>query len=162
MEPAWTFDEVRPGIRPCRAPHPRPTMASMRAADLADEPDRLRIVIVDADDLVRESLTGLLGIGRRLSVVGAAGEAAGALDLIRALRPDVVVVDPRLPELSHGLEFIQRAKAAAPGVAVLVIGSPDVVERAAASDGVDGCVRKTFRPDDLTAAIIAARRRAGH
>jgi DNA-binding NarL/FixJ family response regulator len=118
----------------------------------------LRIVLVDSDDLVRESLTGLLAIGRRLQVVGAAGEAAHALRLVGTLQPDVVVVDPRLPELSSGLEFIAQAKRLAPDATVLVIGSPDVVERAAASGVVDGCARKTFKPDDLTAAIIACRR----
>jgi DNA-binding NarL/FixJ family response regulator len=127
---------------------------------LAGPTEPLRIVLVDPDDLVRESLTGLLGIGRRLQVVGAAGETAQALHLVGTLQPDVVVVDPRLPELSNGLEFIQQARRLAPGAAVLVIGSPDVVERVAVSGVVDGCVRKTFKPDDLTAAILACRRDA--
>jgi DNA-binding NarL/FixJ family response regulator len=126
---------------------------------LTGPPEPLRIVLVDSDDLVRESLTGLLGIGRRVQVIGAAGETAHALRLIGTMQPDVVVVDPRLPELSSGLEFIRQAKRVAPSAAVLVIGSADVVEQAAASGGVDGCVRKTFRPDDLTAAIVAAGRR---
>jgi DNA-binding NarL/FixJ family response regulator len=117
----------------------------------------LRVVLVDSDDLVRESLTGLLAIGRRLQVVGAAGETAHALRLVAALQPDVVVVDPRLPELSSGLEFIGQAKRLAPAATVLVIGSPDVVERAAQSGVVDGCMRKTFKPDDLTSAILACR-----
>ncbi len=120
----------------------------------------LRIVLVDSDDLVRESLTGLLGIGRRLRVVGAAGDRAEALRLVRAMQPDVLVVDPRLPELASGLEFIAEARRLAPTVAVLVIGSAEVVERAAASLGVDACARKTFKPDDLTAAILACRRDA--
>jgi DNA-binding NarL/FixJ family response regulator len=117
-----------------------------------------RIVLVDSDDLVRESLTGLLGIGRRVNVVGAAGETEHALRLVGAMQPDVVVVDPRLPELSSGLEFIRQARRLAPRAAVLVIGSADVVAQAAAGVGVDACVRKTFRPDDLTAAILACRR----
>jgi hypothetical protein len=41
---------------------------------------------------------------------------------------------------------------------VLVIGSPDIVEQVAAGGVVEACVRKTFRPDELTAAIIACRR----
>jgi DNA-binding NarL/FixJ family response regulator len=126
----------------------------------ASQPERLRVVIVDADDLVRESLSGLLGIGRRVNVVGSAGDTDQALRIVQALQPDVVVVDPRLPELASGLDFIQRVKALAPDAAVLVIGSADIVERAAASAAVDGCCRKTFRPDDLTAAILAAGRRA--
>lgn len=118
----------------------------------------LRIILVDSDDLVRESLTGLLGIGRRVQVVGAAGETGHALRLVGTLQPDVLVVDPRLPELQAGLAFIEQARRLAPAAAVLVIGSADIVEQAAARVGVDACVRKTFRPDDLTAAIFACRR----
>ncbi len=124
---------------------------------LAGRAAPLRIVLVDSDDLVRESLTGLLGIGRRVKVVGAAGETGHALRLVGAAQPDVVVVDPRLPDLPAGLDFIEQARRLAPRAAVLVIGSADVVERAATCDGVDACVRKTFRPDDLTAAILACR-----
>ena len=120
----------------------------------------LDVVIVDSDDLVRESLARLLGIGRRVRVVGAAGETAGALRLVQLLQPDVVVVDPRLPEMASGFDFINRVRDLVPGTAVLVIGSADVVEQANASGGIDGCVRKTFRPDDLTAAIVACRRHA--
>jgi DNA-binding NarL/FixJ family response regulator len=127
---------------------------------LADRTEPLRIVLVDSDDLVRESLTGLLGIGRRVRVVGATGDPDQALRLVGTLQPDVVVVDPRLPELSSGLEFIRQARHLAPRTAVLAVGSADIVEQAAARGEVDGCVRKTFRPADLTAAILACRRSA--
>ena len=63
----------------------------------------LRVLVVDADDRVRESLAGLLAIGDRVLVVGSAGQAATALALVREHRPDVVVVDPRLPEVDGGL-----------------------------------------------------------
>ena len=129
-------------------------------APLAGTPQPLRVVIVDSDDLVRESLSGLLGIGRRVRVVGDAGEAAVALRLIGTTQPDVIVVDPRLPDVASGFEFIGRARRLAPGAAILVIGSAEVVDQAALRYGIDGCVRKTFRPDDLTAAIVAAGRRA--
>jgi DNA-binding NarL/FixJ family response regulator len=125
-----------------------------------DQADPLEIVIVDPDDLVRESLIRLLSIGRRVRVVGAAGETRGALRLIEALQPQVVVVDPRLPELASGFDFIKRVRALAPATAVLVIGPTDIVEQVTASGGFDGCVRKTFKPDDLTAAILACRRDA--
>ena len=117
----------------------------------------LTVVLVDPDDLVRQSLTGLLGIGRRVEVVGSAGEVRAALRLVGELQPDVIVVDPRLPELPAGLAFIAEARRLAPAAGVLVIGSAEVVAQATASDGVDGCIRKTFRPDELTAAIVACR-----
>lgn len=123
------------------------------AAPRATEP--LRVVLVDADELVRETVAALLGIGGLIEVVGAAGQAAAARDLVLETNPDVVLVDPRLPDLDGGLTFITELHQLAPAVKVLVACSPEFLERAAAAEGVDGCLRKTFRPDDLTAAIVA-------
>jgi DNA-binding NarL/FixJ family response regulator len=121
------------------------------------EPDDLiRVVVIDADDLVRETVAALLGIGGRIEVVGIAGQAGPAIDLVAAARPEVVVIDPRLPDIDAGLAFIQRLRLAAPAVRILIVCSPDRLERLAQAEGVDRCIRKTFRPDDLTAAIIAA------
>jgi DNA-binding NarL/FixJ family response regulator len=116
----------------------------------------LRVVVVDADDLVRQTVAALLGIGGRIEVVGLAGQAGPATDMIITTRPDVIVVDPRLPDLEGGLAFIQRIHDLAPDVRVLVVCSPEFLDAAAHVEGVHGCLRKTFRPNDLTAAIVAA------
>ncbi|HEX5147809.1 MAG TPA: response regulator [Candidatus Limnocylindrales bacterium] len=118
--------------------------------------DLIRVVVIDADDLVRQTVAALLGIGGRIEVVGIAGQTGPALDLVTLARPDVVVVDPRLPDLDAGLAFIKRLHATAPWVRVLIVCSPELLERVGQADGVDRCIRKTFRPDDLTAAIVAA------
>ena len=119
---------------------------------------QLRVVVVDADDLVRQTVAALLGIGDRIEVVGISGQAGPAIEMVLGAKPDVVLVDPRLPDLDTGLAFIRRLHSAAPAVRVLVICSPEFLDRAALAEGVDGCLRKTFRPDDLTAAIVAASR----
>lgn len=118
----------------------------------------LRVLVVDADDRVRESLTGLLAIGDRVLVVGSSGLAGPAFDLATDHRPDVVMVDPRLPEVDGGLTFIARLRAALPEVRILAMSWSDALERPAIDGGAHGFVRKTFRPDDLTAAIVAAAR----
>jgi DNA-binding NarL/FixJ family response regulator len=123
-----------------------------------ETPGPLRVVVVDADDLVRQTVAALLGIGGRIEVVGIAGQAGPATDMVINARPDVVLVDPRLPDLEGGLEFIRRLHLVAPTVRVLAVCSPEFLDVAAAADGVDGCLRKTFRPADLTAAIVAASR----
>jgi DNA-binding NarL/FixJ family response regulator len=120
----------------------------------------LRLVLVDADDLVRETIAALLAIGDRIEVVGSAGSVGPALDLVTAAQPDVVMVDPRLPDFDGGLAFIRKVHQVAPVARVLVACTPEFLDRAAATEGVDGCFRKTFRPDDLTAAIVAASRPA--
>ena len=120
----------------------------------------LRILVVDADDRVRESLTGLLAIGERVKVVGGAGQAETALALAREQRPDVVVVDPRLPELDGGVRFITSLRACCPGIRVVAMSWSDALERPAIDGGAHGFIRKTFRPTELIAAIVAAARPA--
>jgi DNA-binding NarL/FixJ family response regulator len=118
----------------------------------------LRVLIVDADDRVRESLSGLLAIGDRVVVVGSAGHASLALELVASVAPDVVIVDPRLPDVDGGIAFIAQLRSIAPGVRILAMSWSDTLEHAALSGGADGFVRKTFRPTELVAAIVAAGR----
>ncbi len=123
-----------------------------------DRPGPLRVVVVDADDLVRQTVAALLGIGGKVEVVGIAGQSGPATDMVLNALPDVVLVDPRLPDLAGGLDFIRRLHDVAPAVRVLVVCSPEFLEVAGTSEGVHGSMRKTFRPGDLTAAIEAASR----
>jgi DNA-binding NarL/FixJ family response regulator len=128
-------------------------------SDPALGPDRrLRILVVDADDRVRESLTGLLAIGDHVQVVGSSGLAGPAMDLASECRPDVVVVDPRLPEVDGGLDFIAGLRARCPEVRVVAMSWSDALERAALDGGAHAFLRKTFRPAELIAAIVAAGR----
>lgn len=118
----------------------------------------LRVLVVDADDRVRESLAGLLSIGGRVAVVGSVGHAGAALDLVVEARPDVVIVDPRLPEVDGGIAFISSLREIAPAVRILAMSWSDTLEHAALSGGADGFVRKTFRSNELVTAIIATSR----
>jgi DNA-binding NarL/FixJ family response regulator len=123
-----------------------------------EAPGQIRVVVVDADDLVRQTVAALLGISGRVEVVGLAGQSGPATDMVINAKPDVVLVDPRLPDIDGGLDFIRRLHGVAPAVRVLVVCSPEFLDVAGKTEGVDGCVRKTFRPGDLTAAIVAASR----
>ncbi len=127
-------------------------------SDPSDLEPPLRVVIVDADDRLRESLSGLLAIGDRLAVVGSAGTVTDALALIEAAPPDVVIVDPRLPDVDAGSAFIARLRADRPAVRILAMGWSDTLEAVARGCGADAFLRKTFRPADLIAAIVAGGR----
>ncbi len=118
-------------------------------------PAHLRVVVIDADERVRESLVGLLCIGDRLKVVGDAGQPGPAFDIVLATDPDIVVIDPRLPEMDGGLSLISRIRAAAPRVRILVMCS-DTIDGTDIARAADGFIRKTFRPSDLVAAVCAA------
>jgi DNA-binding NarL/FixJ family response regulator len=118
-------------------------------------PPPLRLVVVDADDRVRETLTRLLEIGDRVEIVGGAGDPGLALEIVEATLPDVVVVDPRLPEIESGLAFIRRLRAVAPGVRVVVMGGSDTSQLDDLASAADCVCRKTFRPGDLLTAILS-------
>ena len=120
--------------------------------DPAAAPAPLRVLLVDTDDRVRESLAGLLRIGQRCLVVGTAGTAEEALRLAHDSQPEVVVLDPRLPGAEGGAGFISRIREAAPGARVLVLvwsGSPDEAW------GADAYARKTFRSHELIDAVVS-------
>ena len=116
----------------------------------------LRVLVVDADDRVRESLSGLLAIGRKLVVVGNAGQPARALDLLAAESPDVVIVDPRLPDVAGGLAFIERVRACDPAIRIVVMSWNEGLDDPALVAASDAFIRKTFRPNDLINAICSA------
>lgn len=112
------------------------------------------VIVVDADDRTRASLVGLLGIRGRVRVVADAGRAAEAVTHIRTHQPDVVVMDPRLPELDGGLAFIRAIRSFDSDIRILAMGPTGPIEAAAADAGADAFVRKTFRPDELAEAVI--------
>jgi len=118
----------------------------------------LRVLVVDADDRVRESLTGLLAIGGRCMVVASAGQPGPAFDLALDHDPDVVIVDPRLPEVDSGIAFISRIRSRLPRVRILAMSWSDTLESAVLESGANGFLRKTFRPSELVAAVVAASR----
>ena len=116
----------------------------------------LSVVIVDADERVRESLAGLLVIGQRCIVVACAGDTVEALELIDSYRPNVVLVDPRLPDLDGGRSLVETIRVRWPTTRIVLLGAADVLDDAGFNGAVDGYVRKTFRPRELLDAIAAA------
>ncbi len=119
----------------------------------------LKVLVVDADERVRESLAGLLCIGDRCVVVGSAGHVGQALSLMSQVTPDVIVIDLRLPEVDSGRAFIARARELSPDVRVLVMNGSDGAAGDVHGTGADAFIRKTFRPRELLAAVLAAARR---
>jgi serine/threonine-protein kinase PknK len=90
-----------------------------------------RVVLADDDILLREGLASLLGRSG-LEVVGQAGDAAGLIELVRRERPDLAVVDIRMPpEFStEGLAAAQLIKRHYPQTAVVVLSAHVEVEHA--------------------------------
>lgn len=124
--------------------------------DSAAAPAPCRVLLVDPDDRVRESLAGLLRIGAKCLVIGTAGTADGAVLLAAETAPDVVVVDPRLPG-TDGAALITRLRAVAPDTRVLVLNWSETADL---TSGADAYARKTFRPHELIDAVVAMTRRS--
>jgi DNA-binding NarL/FixJ family response regulator len=116
----------------------------------------IRLLIVDDDPLVRSALTFMLGGQTDLEVVGEAGDGQAGLELAEQLRPDVVLMDIRMPRL-NGLHATRSLLATddPPRVIVLTTFDADeyVVEALAA--GADGFLLKDTPPPEIVAAILA-------
>ena len=104
---------------------------------------------------MRDSLAGMLAIGDRVTVVGTAGDADEAIVQAARTHPDVVIVDPRLPEARDCDAFIDDLRSHVPGVRVLCMAPADLLDGAGELHA-DAFVRKTFRPSELVTAILAA------
>jgi DNA-binding NarL/FixJ family response regulator len=129
------------------------------AAPFADPASAvIKVLVVDSDERVRESIAGLLQIGRRCIVVASAGDARGALTLLQEHRPDVVILDPRLPEIDGGRFLVNAIRSESPSTRIVVMSSSEPLLHAGVVDGADAFIRKTFRPRDLVDAILAAAR----
>lgn len=81
---------------------------------------RIRILIVDDHEMVREGLRSILKDDPELKVVGEAGDGEKALDLIPKLHPDIILLDIKMPGID-GVEVCRRVRAQFPSVAVIAL-----------------------------------------
>jgi DNA-binding NarL/FixJ family response regulator len=120
----------------------------------------LRVVLVDGDVRVRDSLAGLIGLGDGVSVVGSAGYALEGVELAVRVQADVVVVDPKLPDLEAGIGVIDTLRTRVPGVRILVMSWSDELEPTCREHGADAFVAKSAAPSELVEAVLAVAGRA--
>jgi two-component system nitrate/nitrite response regulator NarL len=123
----------------------------------AAPPLPIRLVVVDDHTLFRRGLVALLGSDERFEVVGEAGDAAQALQLLPTCRPQVLLLDNHLPGAS-GVDALPSLLAAAPGLRVLMLTmSEDEHDLAAAlKRGASGYLLKSADIDELGTAIVRA------
>jgi DNA-binding NarL/FixJ family response regulator len=114
-----------------------------------------RILVVDADHRVRESFAGLIALVDGIEVVGTTGRPPEAMAALRRKHPDIVVIDPRLPELEVGLALVGAMHRARPDVRVLVLGWSGEHEQLAVDAGADGFICKSADPVTVVEAVLA-------
>ncbi len=123
----------------------------------ADRP--VRVLVVDDQTLFREALTTLLGVRDEVEVVGAVGDGAQALEAVALLRPDVVLMDLRMPVLD-GVATTRRLAVEHPDVRVLVLTTFDGDDEVfpALRAGAVGYLLKDATASRLVEAVQAAAR----
>jgi DNA-binding NarL/FixJ family response regulator len=116
----------------------------------------ISVVLVDDQALLRAGFRALIDVETDLEVVGEAGDGEAALDLIRAVRPDVVLMDVRMPKLD-GIEATRRitedGDLADVRVVILTTFELDEYVFDALRNGAAGFLLKDTEPADLLAAI---------
>lgn len=122
-------------------------------------PGPVRVLLADDQSLFREALAVLLGVRDDIVVVGEAGDGAQALDRAAELRPDVVLMDLRMPVLD-GVAATRRMRVEHPGVRVIVLTTFDDDEDvfAALRAGALGYLLKDASSAQLVEAVLAAAR----
>ena len=114
----------------------------------------IRVVVVDDDPLVRSALALMLGGQVDITVVGEAGDGREGLAVVRELRPDVVLMDIRMPRLD-GLAATRElhARPDPPHVIVLTTFDADDQVVGALAAGADGFLLKDTPPAEIVAAL---------
>jgi DNA-binding NarL/FixJ family response regulator len=119
-----------------------------------DAAPKTRVLLVDDHAVVRAAVRAVLERERDLRVAGEAGSAEAALPMIDELRPDVVVMDVRMPGMG-GIDGTHAVRERAAPVRVLVLSmiADGRVVRRALQAGAHGYVPKTAEADDLVTAV---------
>jgi two-component system, NarL family, response regulator DevR len=123
-------------------------------AEPDEVPTRIKVFLLDDHEVVRRGLKDLLESDGDIEVVGESGSAAEATRRIPALRPDVAVLDARLPDGS-GIDVCREIRSREPRTSALILTSYDDDEAlfAAIMAGASGYVLKQIRGNDLVDAV---------
>jgi len=115
----------------------------------------IKVAVVDDQALVRGGFAAMLGVQDDIDVVAEAGDGLAAIEIARAHRPDVILMDIRMPEMD-GLAATEAIVDSADWpvkVVILTTFDPDEYVYRALQAGASGFVLKDISPEDLVAAV---------
>lgn len=115
-----------------------------------------RVLVVDADRRVQQSIADALQLSGRVDVVGRAGDVRNALELIALRSPSVVVMDPRLPDLTAAIALVRGIQRGWPKLRIVMIGWSDALENAELARAADAVVAKNATPEEFVANVVDA------
>jgi DNA-binding NarL/FixJ family response regulator len=118
---------------------------------------QIRILLVEDNEVFREALELLLGMRADLEIVGSIGDGAQAVEECERLRPDVVIMDFRLPGMD-GVQATSAVKERFPEIAVLCLTASANAREVEAlyRAGADECLTKDQELDEIVAAVVRA------
>ena len=116
----------------------------------------VRVLIADDQTLFRVGLARLLEEDPRVQIVGQAGDGAEAVKLAGSLKPDVVLMDLKMPNLD-GIEATRQIATSLPGVKVLLLTTFEADNHViqALKAGASGYILKDSRPDSIVSSLLA-------
>jgi DNA-binding NarL/FixJ family response regulator len=149
--PAPRRSEAAPAVQPAAEQKPGGTTVSTQTMNQV-----ARVLIVDDQTLFRSGLAGLLNEDSRVAVVGQAADGAEAVKQASALKPDVVLMDVKMPNLD-GVEATRRIVAEHPEIKILILTTfdADTFVLQALRAGASGYVLKDSQPQAIVSSILA-------
>jgi DNA-binding NarL/FixJ family response regulator len=114
----------------------------------------VRVLIVDDDDLMRAGSRAVLSSDPRVAVVGEAADGRAAIEQVRALNPQLVLMDVRMPSLD-GIGATRELLAVSPAIKIVILTTfeQDDYIFGALNAGASGFLLKRTDPETLLAAI---------
>ena len=115
----------------------------------------IRVLIADDQELIRQSLSFVLDAQPDIQMVGAAANGREAIEMVRSQKPDVVLMDVRMPEVD-GVECTRLIKAAHPQIKVIILTTFDDDDYVfgALRYGASGYLLKGVSVADLASACL--------
>src|SRR2546425_3907838 len=151
VRPAPRRSEAATAVQPTAEQKPGGTTVSTQTINQV-----ARVLIVDDQTLFRSGLAGLLNDDSRVAVVGQAADGAEAVKQASALKPDVVLMDVKMPNLD-GVEATRRIVAEHPEIKILILTTfdADTFVLQALRAGASGYVLKDSQPQAIVSSILA-------
>lgn len=110
-----------------------------------------RIIIADDNKIFREAVKDLLMFSD-LEIIAEAGDGPEIIELVERLKPDILLLDQRMPEM-EGIEVVKRLRKICPDLKIIMLTMYDNLSRQAIEAGANGFCTKVCKPGKILEGI---------
>ncbi|GFN33909.1 response regulator transcription factor [Paenibacillus xylaniclasticus] len=120
---------------------------------------KIKVMIVEDQEIIRKSLGIVLNLNPDIEIVGSAENGAVAVELVPQLQPEVILMDVQMP-IMGGVEATDRIKKSYPTIKIIMLTTfqDEEIVLSALNAGAEGYILKAIDPTDLAAAIVLVHR----